>query len=187
MSQLRKEPWGHPKAVAGAPVTPGTRLFTPSSVLGRSPEALCRELAGLGSRPATQATAPAERPEPSRASEGLTWGVGGFAHARPGLGREHRWRASGALSSGLGPGEALRAPGAPTTHAGQTKHQVQRGRGSWCHEHLAHLGLCPLQSHGLGEGDGRPPAPGQAPSVRSAPLPACSRAPACICLRASPP
>ena len=187
MSQLRKEPWGHLKAVAGAPVTPGARLFTPSLVLGRSPEALCRELAGLGSRPATQATAPAERPERCRASEGLTRGVGGFAHARPGLGREHGWRAGGALSSGLGPGEALRARGALATPAGQTKHQVQRGRGSWRHERLAHLGLCPLQPHGPGEGVGRPPAPGQAPSVLSAHPPACSRIPACICLGASPP
>lgn len=47
MSQLRKEPWGHLKAVAWAPVTPGTRLFTPSSVLSKSPGALCGGLAGV--------------------------------------------------------------------------------------------------------------------------------------------
>lgn len=98
--------------------------------------------------------------------------MGGFAHARPGLRQEHGWRAGGALSSGLGPGEALRAPGALATPAGQTKHQVQRGQGSWRHGRLAHPGLCPLQPHSPGGGDGRPPAPGRAPSVRSARPPA---------------
>lgn len=177
MSQLRKEPWGHLKAVAWAPVTPGTCLFTPSSGLSKSPEALCGGLAGVRVPPRHPGHGPCRMP-------------GAVLHlGRPdlGCGREHGWRAGGALSSGLGPGEALRAPGALATPAGQTKHQVQRGQGSWRHGRLAHPGLCPLQPHGPGGGDGRPPAPGRAPSVRSARPPARSRIPACICLGASPP